>query len=1019
MRPIHQVMAALLLGSAVAAAAEDAGVDPRLVEADAAYQEADELMGAGKWHEALPKAERALALREAVLGASDLKVADSLIMTGWIVYGAEGDCARAEPMLQRALSIREAILGKNHPAVARSLHRLCGLYTEQELFDKAELMCQRALAIKESVLGKSALEVARTLNMLGVISHNEGRYPRAEAFYQRTLAIYEAAPGRAHLNVETPLVNLAEIYSEQGMYDRAEPLLQRALTLLEEAVGKSDPGIAGVIEGLGELYLKQGLYDRAEPLLERAIAMDEAAYGKSSPVVANVLYKLGSLYESQGRYDRAEPLLERALAIQEATRGKSHLEVSRTLIVLGELQREQGAYDRAEPLLERALASLETAFGESHLDTAHALIGLADLHRDQGLYDRAEPLYERALAALETELGKSNPNLVRPLQGLAQLRLRQRRKAEALPLLARALSISEGRLRHEALDFSEARLASFLQFLGRDGDRLYSLARAYPDDEGARRLALTSALLLKGRSVEEAADTSRVILRSMGAGDREAFEHLRGLRTRLAQLSLDGPGKLAPAEYQQRLQRLEDDGDALEADLAKRSAPLRALTTLPSTADILQRATAALPRDGALVELVAYTDSPPVPRPGTPESRLPAQPRYLALALFPDGRTGTVDLGPADVLDKAALRLRAALASRDAHVQTAARELYRLAFKPLLPLLGNVRKVLLAPDGQLALVPFSAFHDGRRFLADAFDFTYLTSGRDLLPPPGDLPASASTSTVIFADPDYSAAPPAQASAPDGGVTLTQAERSYSVERFFSLERDNLSGPRWAPLPGTRLEAEAIHRLFPEAQAFLGADASKERLLHLPAPGILHIATHGFFLADAAASPGARALGAQDLSAGGATSRPPDPLLRSGLVLAGAGSRADIGSSLVTALELAGLDLWGTQLVVLSACDTGRGDVKRGQGVYGLRRAFIVAGAETLVVSLWKVDDETTHALMERYYRNLLAGQGRGAALREAMLSLRAQHFHPYYWAPFIALGSAAPLRGFASPTTHP
>ncbi len=132
------------------------------------------------------------------------------------------------------------------------------------------------------------------------------------------------------------------------------------------------------------------------------------------------------------------------------------------------------------------------------------------------------------------------------------------------------------------------------------------------------------------------------------------------------------------------------------------------------------------------------------------------------------------------------------------------------------------------------------------------------------------------------------------------------------------------------------------------------------------------------------------------------------MLRSGLALAGARARPD--ATLVTALELTGLDLWGTQLVVLSACDTGRGEVQPGQGVYGLRRSLVVAGAETVVMSLWKVNDDSTRRLMESYYRNLLAGQGRASALREAMRSLRESRPHPHHWAPFIALGSDAPLR---------
>jgi CHAT domain-containing protein len=148
------------------------------------------------------------------------------------------------------------------------------------------------------------------------------------------------------------------------------------------------------------------------------------------------------------------------------------------------------------------------------------------------------------------------------------------------------------------------------------------------------------------------------------------------------------------------------------------------------------------------------------------------------------------------------------------------------------------------------------------------------------------------------------------------------------------------------------------------------------------------------------------------------------LLRSGLILADAHAKApQPGSrrpedSLVTALELAGLDLWGTQLVVLSACDTGRGDVKPGQGVNGLRRALVVAGAETLITSLWKVNDDATQELMESYYRHMLSGQGRTSALREAMRELRRKWPHPHFWAAFIALGQDAPLRELA-PTLQP
>jgi len=488
------------------------------------------------------------------------------------------------------------------------------------------------------------------------------------------------------------------------------------------------------------------------------------------------------------------------------------------------------------------------------------------------------------------------------------------------------------------------------------------------------------------------------------------------LRTQLATLSFDGRGPLAPADYQQRLADLSARSDALEADLARRSAPLRAFTALPSPADMVDRVAAVLPRDGALIELVAYASTrvftAHAPR------RSSRHLRYLALVLFPEGHTRAVDLGPAAPIDAAASHLRDALSNRDAGYRAAAHQLYRLAFRPLLPLLGGVRRLLLAPDGQLSLVPFQALHDGRRFLVDAFDFSYVTSGKELLPRPEDVPPARAM--VVLADPDFGTPPAHLASA---GGAPRRTERSSAVERFFLTQRAGAAAPSWVPLPGTRQEAEALQRLFPQARLFLGPDASKERLLGLETPGILHIATHGFFLEDASPFPGTRTVAPSGPLAGDKLARrSPDPLLRSGLVLAGALAPAANASeaptrrledSLVTALELAGLDLWGTELVVLSACDTGRGDVKLGQGVYGLRRALVVAGAETLVMSLWKVNDETTRTLMESYYRNLLAGQGRATALRDAMLALRQTRPHPHFWAPFITLGRDGPLQGFA------
>ncbi|MBN1207310.1 MAG: tetratricopeptide repeat protein [Myxococcaceae bacterium] len=1008
MRRVLPWMAVVALCCAISAKAGEEPPDARLQEAQRAYDEASALEKAGKQAEALARGEHALALWEAVLGGAHPEVARCLELLGNL-HKHQRKLDRAEALIQRGLAIREAALGKDHPDVAQSLNTLANIYSDRGWFDRARPLYERALALREAALGEDHPDVAQSLNPLAILHFYQGSLSQAEALFARALAIREAALGEDHPDVATSLNSLGLLYDEMGQYDRAEPLLERALAIREAALGKNHYDVANSLNNLASLYMAQGMYGRAQPLFERALTLREAAMGKNHPAISGLLNNLASVYKEQGQYRRAEQYHKRALAIREAALGKDHLLVSQSLHNLAIIYKVQGKFDRAEPLLRRALAIREAVHGKEHPRVSDSLNNLANVYLSQEMYARAEPLYERALAIVEAAYGQNHPDVANSLNNLARLRLEQHRLDAALPLLTRAFAMSEQRLRQEALGLSEERLASLLQLLHENEEPLFLALRENPGSPQLRQLVLSAALLLKGRSVEEMADISRAIYRSLGPEERDTFERLRALRTRLAELSLQGPGALPPAAYQQQLQELTAQGDALEATLARRSAPLRALSALPAPADIVARVAQALPEGSALVEFITYLDRRPLP----PHK---AQLRYLALVLFPDATTRALDLGPAEPLDAAASRLRAALANRDASSQAHARALYKRAFQPLLPLLGKTRRLFLSPDGQLSQVPFAALHDGRQFLVDAFDFTYLTSGKDLLPRPQE--AAPAASVVVLADPDFNARlqPPAR------------AERSASMERFFSTLREGSARRSWSvvSLPGTRQEAEAIQRLLPQAQLFLGPEATKERLLHLPTPGILHVATHGIFLGDASTPAGSRAIGhfgalGQDTPG----ARAPDPLLRSGLLLAGAnasppGAPSQLPESvLVTALELAGLDLWGTQLVVLSACDTGRGDVKLGQGIYGLRRALVVAGAETVVMSLWKVNDDSTQRLMEAYYRNLLAGQGRATALREAMRWLRASRPEPHHWAPFIVVGRDAPLRALAAPPQAP
>jgi len=324
--------------------------------------------------------------------------------------------------------------------------------------------------------------------------------------------------------------------------------------------------------------------------------------------------------------------------------------------------------------------------------------------------------------------------------------------------------------------------------------------------------------------------------------------------------------------------------------------------------------------------------------------------------------------------------------------------------QPVRALLGETTQLLISPDGALNLIPFAALVDEQgRYLVERYSFSYLTSGRDLLRL--QVARESQSKPLVVADPAFGEPDLAQADAPKPAA---RARKRQSVTTGADL-----SSFYFTPLGGTSEEARTIRSLFPDAAVLTGNRATEAALKQAVAPRILHIATHGFFLEDQPVKiEGTRGDG--EVRGLSAKVKIENPLLRSGLALAGANLRkGGDDDGIVTAMEASGLNLWGTKLVVLSACDTGVGEVKTGEGVYGLRRALVLAGAETQVMSLWPVNDYMTQELMTAYYRGLKQGRGRGEALRQVQLQMlqRPGRQHPFFWASFIQSGEWASLDG--------
>ena len=875
----------------------------------------------------------------------------------------------------------------------------------------------------------------------------------------------------------------------------------------------------------GALKLQRaGKYDEALPLAECALETRKRILGPDHRDVAGAINSLAIIYYYKGDYAKAESLLQRALAIREKALGQEHPLFASSLGNLANLYLKRGEYAKAEPLFQRALAIVEKTLGPEHPDVALCLNNLAILHCHKGDYAKADPLLRRALAIWEKSLGPNHPNVVESLNNIAMLCMVNGDIAQAISFQSRANVISERNLALNLSTGSERQKLAYLALFSKQTDFTLSLhSQAAPNDPQALSLAFTTLLRRKGRGLDAMTNMIATLRRHATPQDQDLFDQLAESRSQLAALILRESDSAKPETYRARLKPLEERVENLDAELSARSAEFRAQSQ-PVTLSAVQ---SAIPFDSVLIEFVTYT-----PREPRTEGRQP--PRYLAYLLASQGQPKWVDLGAAASIERAVGAWRQSLRENSVDVKQLGRAVDELVMRPVRSSLqsesGQIRHLLIAPDGSLSLIPFAALVDEEnRYLIERYTVSFLTSGRDLLRLRNPQPSKSAP--LILANPLFGRT----ASAATRGSRNSVNSSSGAGAGDHGETRSDLARIFFPQLPGTEGEALAIKAMLPEASLLLQQRATEAALKQVIGPRILHIATHGFFIdyqeparigspgpvgpALAQANPytvqleatpeletaqetirrlreqgvdayilkskvrgkgsffrvrtgnfptrtEAQKYGADlqekgvadeffvarykapqgDLMAPAPTiaqvttkpapapsansqpitetfsglrlskfaARVKDPLLRSGLALAGANEgKSGDDDGLLTALEVAGLDLWGTKLVVLSACDTGLGEIKNGEGVQGLRRALVLAGSESQVISLWAVPDELAKDVIIPYYKALRRGDGRGEGLRQVQLQmLRSRdRRHPFYWAAFIQSGEWGNLDG--------
>jgi CHAT domain-containing protein len=984
----------------------------------------------GQPDKAEPLYQQSLKIYESKVGPDHPVVATSLNNLGNL-YKGRGQYTKAEPLYQRSLRIRELKLGPDHPDVAQSLNNLAVLYDDLGQYAQAEPLLQRSLKIYELKLGPDDPTVADTLNNLAILYQNMGQIGRMEPLYQRSLKIRESKLGLDHPQVAASLNNLALLYKDLGRYAQAEPLYQRSLKIMESRLGPDHPNVAAALNNLASLYQDIGQYAQAEQLFQRSLKIKESNFGPEHPAVADGLNNLALLYQNRNQYAQAEPLFQRSLTIRQSKLGPNHPDVAASLNNLAVLYWHMGRYAQAEPLYQQSLKIRQSHFGAEHPSVATSLNNLAILYMEMGQYAQAEPRYQRSLKIMESQFGPAHPNVAANLSNLALLHAATGRWSEAVAETDRARQIVRSQVARVLPALSEKEQLTFL--LTQNEEQLHVAWSLALHQRGDAQAAQHSAgWVLNGKAVAQEVLAQRALLAGETADPAlaDVIKQLLAVRRRLASLSLSIPQAGQETEYQRQLQTLNQQEQELSRQLGQASGRTAGGDSWVEP-DAVRK---VLPKDAVLIEIARHAVYNFQAKGKEYHWLVPHYTAWLIPAEG-QGQVSVVDLGEALKIDDAVQKARSALEKAgevlDAESEAAAEQqlrnvmqiLTRLVLEPLEEHLGQTRQLIVSPDAALWLIPWGALPlaDGR-YALEKYQIRYCVSGRELLERKSGA-ARAAGAPTLFANPDYNLGP-GEAS------TLTRSVlRSVTPvgETIDNAVLGNLSSiPQVARLPGTAQEAAAVQ---PNMSRYAGAEtvvyedqtALEGVFKALHHPRVLMLATHGFFLPDQDVARDERTGDSgveygQSRTALTAEGKPlENPLLRCGLLLAGCNRRTEVATALddgiLTGLEIVGTDLRGTELVVLSACDTGLGQVRNGEGVAGLRQAFQLAGAEAVIATLWQIPDEETVALMTALFANLSAGQSKAGALRNAQLAQikarRAAHrsaAHPYYWAAFTLTG---------------
>ena len=926
-----------------------------------------------------------LKIRKSTYGTKNPDYATALSNLG-LLYAQNGNLTNAEKYYLEALEIRKEF----HDDCTLLLGILGTLYCEMADFQKAEQCYIEALEIRKTSLGVNHPDYAISLSNLGTLYSKVGDSQKAEKYYIEALNIRKSVLGINHPDYALSLNNLGSYYLNVGDYAQAEKCYIEALEIRRLSLGVNHPDYAVSLHNLGTYYSDIGNYKKAETYYLEALEIRKASFGVNHPVYAISLSNLGTLYSEVGNSPKAEKYYLKALELYKSSIGTNNIEYAQLVDNLGGYYLSIKDYDKSKKFHNEALDIHKSIFGSNHPNYALSLNNLGVVYSYEKEYAIAEKYYLEALNIQKLVLGINHTHYVSSLDNVGKNYLEQGCPQKAFSYLALAFKIQKESFEASLNYMTEEERGAYWKTKQHRFNNLYpTFAYKYHFSQPSiSTFAYDNELFRKGLLLSSSNIIRQSILGSYDSILIKQWNELVGIKQVIMNLEEKEPTSTNLVHY-------KNQADSLEKIVTKSSAIFRETKQQQSiTWDSIRQY--LTPDEVAIEYFIA---------PLNEDSTM-----YCALLLRHDSQYP--ELIPL-CEEKEIVNCLSQNRTNDIYTfDTNSKTIFNLIWDKILPQIHEGETIYFSPAGLLHQIAIENIpYDQTHTMSDVYTMVRLSSTREIVKK--DKNIKHHTATIyggIFYDVDK--------------TSLLAESRNYDTEDMFAYRSISSTLPNRGSvlyLPGTKQEAESIHSLLNSnnitSTLYTASKANEESFKSLSGKhrNILHIGTHGFYWEDSTARKQdyfSQRIQLQMLGDNQLQKPSIDPLTRCGLLFAGSnialsGHSNDlpegVQDGILTAKEISLMDLRDADLVVLSACETAKGDITS-EGIFGLQRAFKMAGVQTIIMSLWKVNDQATQMLMTEFYTNWISkNQSKREAFKNAQNTVRAKFEEPEYWAGFILL----------------